>query len=133
MSRDSSLYPEPNAFKPDRFLNLDPDTRAAMDPRNYVFGFGRRICPGMHLVEAAVWLLIANMIATLEIGKARDAAGKEVQPIVEYHNAVFRSVMIIQVDTNCGVNAQYRTPTPFACRIAPRSERSLALLEDFVI
>jgi cytochrome P450 len=40
------MYPEPFAFKPERFLKqgrLDPDAR---DP-DEAFGYGRRVCPGM--------------------------------------------------------------------------------------
>jgi cytochrome P450 len=42
MLRDESLYPEASTFKPERFIAVDPDKRKLMDPRNYVFGFGRR-------------------------------------------------------------------------------------------
>ncbi|KZV68853.1 cytochrome P450 [Peniophora sp. CONT] len=110
--RDPALYPEPDTYKPDRFLDLSVEQRSIADPRNYVFGFGRRICPGMHLVDASAWLLIACMLATLDIRKARDDAGKEVEPVVEYSNSVFR------------------TPSSFACSIAPRSTRALALLRE---
>jgi hypothetical protein len=42
MLRDESLYPEASTFKPERFMAVDPDKIKLMDPRNYVFGFGRR-------------------------------------------------------------------------------------------
>lgn len=43
MSRDEQRYPEPELFKPERFLTpdgkLDP---LAHDPFDFVFGYGRR-------------------------------------------------------------------------------------------
>lgn len=45
MLHDPTVYPNPMAFDPTRFL---PEVGKEMspDPRNFVFGFGRRICPG---------------------------------------------------------------------------------------
>jgi len=42
--RDPTLYPDPHAFKPERWLERDVDNEQEMkrDPRGYVFGFGRR-------------------------------------------------------------------------------------------
>src|SRR6266478_342459 len=57
ISRDETVYPNPNAFKPERFLEpVDTETKKRMDPRNYVFGAGRRRCPGIHLIESGLWL-----------------------------------------------------------------------------
>lgn len=43
MMRDEKLYPNPDIFNPERFLDeVDLQTEAKRDPRNYVFGFGRR-------------------------------------------------------------------------------------------
>ena len=42
MTRDASMYPDPEAFRPERFLEMDASTAAKADPRNMVFGFGRR-------------------------------------------------------------------------------------------
>ncbi|KAF5321607.1 hypothetical protein D9619_002026 [Psilocybe cf. subviscida] len=39
--RDERIYPEPEKFKPSRFAESGVDTKK-MDPRSYVFGFGRR-------------------------------------------------------------------------------------------
>lgn len=43
---DSSTYPEPFHFNPDRFI-AEGDRPAEPDPRQYVFGYGRRVCPGL--------------------------------------------------------------------------------------
>ena len=45
MARYESLYEDPDEFKPERFLDLDPPTPDRLDPRRYVFGHGRRCVP----------------------------------------------------------------------------------------
>lgn len=42
MTRNDSFYPEPEMFRPERFEQMDRYTAEARDPRNMVFGFGRR-------------------------------------------------------------------------------------------
>jgi hypothetical protein len=48
ISRDSEMYPEPEVFRPERFLkpadttNLDSAGTQALDPRAFAFGYGRR-------------------------------------------------------------------------------------------
>jgi hypothetical protein len=41
--RSETLYPNPDVFYPDRFMEkVDQQTERRRDPRNYIFGFGRR-------------------------------------------------------------------------------------------
>ncbi|KAG5350633.1 hypothetical protein C0989_010004 [Termitomyces sp. Mn162] len=47
---------------------------------------------GQNLVESSIWLLIASMVATLDIAKAVDASGNPVEPRVHFNNPIFRSV-----------------------------------------
>ena len=94
ISRDETVYPDPSSFKPERFLEpVDAKTKKRLDPRNYVFGAGRRRCPGIHLVEAGLWLVIARIVATLDIRK-KVVNGVEVEPEVSYDNAFLRQVFL---------------------------------------
>jgi len=49
---DEEAYPEPSIFKPERFLEAD-GTLSDNYP-NAVFGTGRRMCPGRHVVDATI-------------------------------------------------------------------------------
>ena len=43
MTHDEEIYPDPFTFNPNRHLG----DAAQPDPYKFVFGFGRRACPGM--------------------------------------------------------------------------------------
>jgi cytochrome P450 len=59
--------------------SLRPD---AQDPRRYVFGFGRRVCPGMHIAEQSLFAIVATVLHTLNVERVKDASGNEVVPEV---------------------------------------------------
>ena len=50
MSRDETRYPNAEQFIPERFL--DAEGMLTGDSVDFVFGFGRRACPGKQLVCA---------------------------------------------------------------------------------
>ncbi|KAG1727137.1 cytochrome P450 [Suillus lakei] len=54
ISRDPEIYPEPDAFKPQRWINDQGDLRD--DLEFFVFGFGRRVCPALHLAKRSVFI-----------------------------------------------------------------------------
>lgn len=112
MLRDESVYPDADAFIPERYLAPAADEAAARrrDPRHYVFGFGRRRCPGLHLIDESLWIVMATMLATTDLSMEVDESGNVVRPAVSFDNSVFR------------------TPTPFKCDIRPRSEQTLQLV-----
>ncbi|KAI6044587.1 cytochrome P450 [Pisolithus marmoratus] len=126
--RDETLYPEPDAFKPERFLSPASDMDAAerrRDPRTYVFGFGRRRCPGAHLVESSLWLLMVSVIATLNLSKAKFAATEEQRLNTEVRGGELEIEPEVVFD-----NSVFRIPKPFKCSIRPRSDWALKILME---
>ncbi|KAJ7483548.1 cytochrome P450 [Mycena latifolia] len=104
------IYPDPHTFKPERFLRDGKLNPAVRDPDTAAFGFGRRICPGRHMVWASLWITIGSILATLHINKARDESGKEIEPSYEYSPGTLSM------------------PLPFKCSITPRSPQAAAVI-----
>ncbi|KAI3616408.1 cytochrome p450 [Moniliophthora roreri] len=102
-------YPEPMRFKPERFLTKDP---AVLDPVSVAFGYGRRICPGRFMAQGQLWISIACILHSFNIGPGKDGQGRPVPT-----EAAFASGMICH-------------PLPFKCNITPRSEKARALVEQ---
>ncbi|KAI0318070.1 cytochrome P450 [Amylostereum chailletii] len=96
--RDSKLYPDPDQFKPERFLDT-----SLLDPQSFTFGFGRRSCPGTHLVDRSTWITTATVLATLSVSCPVDPVTKEEKrPVPAF------------------TEEPLRQPLPFECRIEAR-------------
>ena len=71
---DPVTYPEPDEFKPERFLNADGSLRD--DPTLIsVFGYGKRICPGRHFVDASLFIFIASLLSVFNMERGKDGGG----------------------------------------------------------
>jgi len=90
MTHNEALYPSPNTFDPERFFGPEKMASEASQQVEVVFGFGRRICPGRFFAERNVWMFMANMIATMNIAKAVDEKGREIEVKAEYFGSVVR-------------------------------------------
>ncbi|KAL4267769.1 cytochrome P450 family protein [Pleurotus pulmonarius] len=97
--RDPKTYQNPECFDPRRFLG--EDRAKETDPRVYVFGYGRRICPGMHLGDAAMWLACASVLASFDI-RPPEENGKCILPNPRF------------------VDGSITHPEHFECTIRPR-------------
>ena len=86
MAHDPEVYHSPMEFHPERFLSptraSDPDSpvldsgRSSLlkvkkfpeqNVRDFVFGFGRRICPGRELADATLFMAAAMSIAVFDL------------------------------------------------------------------
>ncbi|KAF8134338.1 cytochrome P450 [Boletus edulis] len=107
---DKSTYPDPDVFRPERFLGKTPQP----DPQGICFGFGRRSCPGkspFHLAEASLFITVAISLAVFSISK--DVVdGVEVTPRVDFTSGTISH------------------PKPFRCRITARSAKAEALMHS---
>jgi Cytochrome P450 len=72
---DASVYPEPDVFKPERFLNPDGSSREDVILTS-AFGYGRRICPGRHFVDATLFITVASLFSVFNIEKGQCAEGE---------------------------------------------------------
>jgi cytochrome P450 len=107
MLRDPRTYPNPSEFSPDRYIGAKPQ----QDPRTICFGFGRRICPGLNLADASVFISCAMSLAVFDISKAIEN-GVEITPVV---------------DNTPGTISH---PVPYNCSIKPRSTKAAALIQQ---
>ncbi|KZS88716.1 cytochrome P450 [Sistotremastrum niveocremeum HHB9708] len=111
VTHDESVYPDPDTFDPTRYLKSEDEKgHVQPDPRNFVFGFGRRVCPGKQFGESAVFLQIASILATFNISKALDAHGTEITPEIDYKGGIVTQ------------------PEEFVCKIVPRSDAAIDLI-----
>ncbi|KAH8902449.1 cytochrome P450 [Coniochaeta sp. PMI_546] len=84
ITRDESMYPDPETFNPDRWLSAhyptyrEPLTTYPNLQGYSQFGFGRRTCQGLPIVEQDLFLTMGGMAWAIDIRKKRDAHGKEI-------------------------------------------------------
>ncbi|QRV83120.1 cytochrome P450 family protein [Ceratobasidium sp. AG-Ba] len=120
ISNESAVYPEPRTFNPDRYQ--DESLPAAP-----IFGFGRRqvaiqpveiprliqnfsICPGAHFAESSMFLALATLLSVFKLLPSPEKALSA---------------------TDTVPNRLVVHPEPFACTVAPRSERRRRILEEW--
>jgi cytochrome P450 len=105
MSRDHLSGIPPGDFSPERFLP-GAVAQTATDPSEYVFGFGRRICPGKHLAMSNLVLICSAILKVFEIAPVQDENGREVLPQLEITPGLTRSdpirrVLLYQANPLC--------------------------------
>ena len=89
---DPSIYPEPEVFKPERFLN--PDGSLRDDPlSSSAFGYGKRICPGRHFVDATLFIFVACILSVFRIENVQ--GDQEKQREYKYTGTILRWILFL--------------------------------------
>ena len=65
MNLNTSRFPDGHTFSPDRWL-----VKGAGGLKYHAFGYGRRICPGRHIAENSVFLIMAKLMWGFDIEPA---------------------------------------------------------------
>jgi cytochrome P450 len=84
--REPNRYPDPESFRPERWLEpgwptfKEPLTQHPNLQNFSAFGFGRRICPGQHIAERSLYILIARIAWSCDISMKKDHAGDYIVP-----------------------------------------------------
>jgi cytochrome P450 len=90
MTRDPQIYPDPEQFLPERYLYKSHGGIhgiPARDPAEFVFGFGRRACPGRPLAMESLWIFAASILAAFDVLPCVDeTTGLAVLPPGTYGN-----------------------------------------------
>ena len=100
---DPVMFPNPEQFRPERFIET---TNPRLIDFDLPFGFGRRICPGMHLARNSIYVTVARILWAFDILPTLDSAGKPIIPDSMNYTDGFNS-----------------KPVTFDCRFIPRNEK----------
>ena len=95
---DPARYPEPRRFNPDRhkedsLSSADSAANPDVSKRDhFAFGAGRRICPGMHIVDRSLFFGIARLLWAFDIKPhvLPDGSSPKVDPDKYTHGFVCR-------------------------------------------
>jgi len=112
MGRNADIYPDPLEFKPERFLPGGVNFNSVR-PEEFVFGYGRRICPGKNWAETMLFITAATLLSAFNLEQALDADGNPI-PLNEHYE---------------GESIRYLGKSE--CKITPRSEKIAALISEY--
>lgn len=84
---DPSLYADPEQFCPERHVHGDESneksgsnhSKAAVGLERYVWGAGRRICPGMHLAENTLFVILPSILWAFYVRPELNSDGTDME------------------------------------------------------
>ncbi|KAI9496863.1 cytochrome P450 [Zychaea mexicana] len=84
LHQDTTFYDNPEKFIPDRSMEDQTPMSVCANSREkrdqFTFGWGRRVCPGIHMAEVELFHIWVRVFATTIIEPPLDNSGKPVYP-----------------------------------------------------
>ncbi|KAI0369594.1 cytochrome P450 [Pilatotrama ljubarskyi] len=124
ISRDESIFPDPESFKPERFLDASGTALKSdadiLHPMKFAFGFGHRTCPGRYLADALLFSHFAHVLAVFDVALP-PARGKE-----KAKRAADEKMKVKSNGAACRVEEVYVT-------LAPRSSAASELISQAAV
>ena len=132
ISHDEARYPDAEKFIPERFLDVGGKL-IDDNPSEFIFGFGRRKCPGRSLAyrhaascdrdvlsfpgrytaDASVWSAISTMLATLDFNLAKDVDGNDITFKATFTHGGIRYVRLVPAGFG-PCSKQFQWPSSFS-------------------
>ncbi|KAF7336322.1 putative cytochrome P450 [Mycena venus] len=113
---DPALYDKPEEFIPDRYLLTEngkkPGVHGSDLKPSFPFGFGRRLCPGIHLAQNSININAMNLVWAFNFNPDIGADGNP-----------------IPSDTGAYTKGAAPAPLPFKCQITPRTPGKAKMIE----
>ncbi|KAF9467168.1 cytochrome P450 [Collybia nuda] len=108
--QDPVMFPSPEMFRPERFLET---SEPRLQTFELPFGFGRRVCPGMHLALNSLFINIARLLWAFDILPALSEGGPDTLPDPDNFTDGFNS-----------------RPVSFECRFVRRNVKVESCIEE---
>ncbi|KAI0199291.1 cytochrome P450 2D18 [Astrocystis sublimbata] len=116
---DPKRFENPDTFNPDRYqgqtqlASVYANSGDYQNRDHFGYGIGRRICPGIHLAERALWLAVVKLMWAFEFKPAKDKKGDpipiDVEPNSGYRDGFLNQCYPFEVDIT--VRSQRRLDT----------------------
>ncbi|KAI9367727.1 cytochrome P450 [Aspergillus egyptiacus] len=113
LHNDPTIFPSPDKFLPERWEGKPNASSNGEAQLLFTFGAGRRVCPGQHLAERSLFLVISHWLWGFDILQATDKEGKRI-PIDKDD---LRPGFIVCLN-------------PFEARVTPRSQRHAQVINQ---
>ncbi|TCD69790.1 hypothetical protein EIP91_006327 [Steccherinum ochraceum] len=104
--RDPDVFPDPDVFKPSRWVA--PNGRLRDDLKHFDFGFGRRVCPGIHVAERSMAMTTTQLLWAFSLSQDPSAP----------------------IDTSAFTEGGIVHPLPFKVKFTPRIQDLRHIIES---